>query len=68
MQDLRQKEEAIEMVSAVAKEEWSKLTCDKIVYASNPKEMWDNFRMLTTYQEKSGGGGGGGGGVSSSHG
>ena len=29
--------------------------CDKIMYSSTPKEMWDTFKTLTSYQDLDGG-------------
>ena len=51
--------EAVEVEFKAAEEEekdkWVESLCDKITYSSTPKEMWDSFRTLTTYQDLDGG-------------
>ena len=54
--------EALNLVEAKFKEteeeekdKWVKTLCDKITYSSSPKEMWDNFKSLTSYQDLDGG-------------
>ena len=37
------------------KDKWVKTLCDKITYSSSPKEMWDSFKSLTSYQDLDGG-------------
>ena len=37
------------------KDKWVESLCDKITYSSTPKEMWDTFKTLTTYQDLDGG-------------
>ena len=37
------------------KDKWVKILCDKITYSSTPKEMWDSFKSLTSYQDLDGG-------------
>ena len=39
-----------------AKESWAKQLCDKIAFAGSPKEMWESFNKLTTYQDYGRGG------------
>ena len=51
--------ETIESEFKVAEEEekdlWMESLCEKITYSSTPKEMWDTFKTLTSYQDLDGG-------------
>lgn len=47
----------VEFKAAVEEEKnkWVELLCDKITYSNTPKEMWDTFKTLTSYQDLDGG-------------
>ena len=51
--------ESVESEFKVAEEEekdkWVESLCDKITYSGSPKEMWDTFKSLTSYQDQDGG-------------
>ena len=53
---LKEKECELEKVSVLAKESWTEVVCDKISCANSAKEMWENFRVLTSYQDNGKGG------------
>ncbi|MEW8544656.1 MAG: reverse transcriptase domain-containing protein [Candidatus Thiodiazotropha sp.] len=53
---LRVKEDTYDSVCEKAKREWTDQTCMKINEGSNPKEMWEHFRNLTTYEDQNTGG------------
>jgi ribonuclease HI len=43
-----------EEAEAEAKEQWVEEVCNKLNTTKNPRELWDNFRHLTSYQERDG--------------
>ena len=48
-------ETELEKAEKEEKDKWMKILCDKITYSSTPKEMWDSFKSLTSYQNLDGG-------------
>ena len=56
LQSLREIEEQCEKVCEKAKSEWTGNICDKINDCNDPKEIWQNFRALTSYQDEDAGG------------
>ena len=51
LEKLKQCEAQFEKIKEETKETWTKQLCDKITYAGSPKEMWESFNSLTTYQD-----------------
>ena len=45
-----------EKICEKAKSEWTENICMKINDCSDPKEIWHNFRTLTSYQDEDAGG------------
>ena len=56
MQSLHETEEECDKVCNKAKAEWTDNICIKINECNDPKEIWQNFRALTTYQDEDAGG------------
>ncbi|MEW8548699.1 MAG: reverse transcriptase family protein, partial [Candidatus Thiodiazotropha sp.] len=56
LNSLRENEEKYEKACEKAKSEWTDNICIKINECRNPKEIWQNFRALTSYQDEEAGG------------
>ncbi|MEW8546772.1 MAG: reverse transcriptase family protein, partial [Candidatus Thiodiazotropha sp.] len=56
LNSLRETEIKYDAVCEKAKHEWTEQICCKINECKNPKEMWQNFRALTSYQDEDTGG------------
>ena len=56
LQSLKEIEEELEKIGDKAKSEWTENLCDKINECKSPKEIWQNFRALTSYQDEDAGG------------
>lgn len=54
--NLREKEESFMSRAENAKDDWTKNLCERISRAESPKEMWENFKSLTSYEQLDGGG------------
>ena len=56
LQSKRVKEEECEKICEKANYEWTENICMKINDCSDPKQIWQNFRTLTSYQDEDAGG------------
>ncbi|MEW8548209.1 MAG: reverse transcriptase domain-containing protein [Candidatus Thiodiazotropha sp.] len=55
-QNLKAADDAYQQACDLAKQEWVEDTCKKIEMNNNPRERWQEFKKLTTYQNEDVGG------------